>query len=67
MRLERGEQEEEQEEQEEEGRSGEEVVPGDSVSNQGEGAVEEGTDDAKLKRLSTAERKVQKSTNQMLI
>ena len=57
MRLERGEEEEEEEE-----RSGEEVVPGDSVSNQGEGAVEEGTDDAKLKRLSTAERKVQKST-----
>ena len=55
MRLERGEQEEQ--EQEEEDRSGEEVVPGDSVSNQGE--VEEGTDDAKLKRLSTAERKVQ--------
>ena len=60
MRLERGEQQEEEEEEEE--RSGEEVVPGDSVSNQGEGAVEEGTDDAKLKRLSTAERKVQKST-----
>ena len=59
MRLERGEQQEEEEEGE---RSGEEVVPGDSVSNQGEGAVEEGTDDAKLKRLSTAERKVQKST-----
>ena len=55
MRLERGEQEEQ--EQEEEDRSGEEVVPGDSVSNQGE--VEEGTDDAKLKRLSTAERKVE--------
>jgi len=54
MRLERGEQQEEEEEEE---RSGEEVVPGDSVSNQGEGAVEEGTDDAKLKRLSTAERK----------
>ena len=59
MRLERGEEEEEEQEEE---RSGEEVVPGDSVSNQGEGAVEEGTDDAKLKRLSTAERKVQKST-----
>ena len=62
MRLERGEQEQEEQEQEqeeqeqEEDRSGEEVVPGDSVSNQGE--VEEGTDDAKLKRLSTAERKV---------
>ena len=55
MRLERGELEQEEQEQEED-RSGEEVVPGDSVSNQGE--VEEGTDDAKLKRLSTAERKV---------
>ena len=61
MRLERGEEEEQEQEQEQE-RSVEEVVPGDSVSNQGEGAVEEGTDDAKLKRLSTAERKVQKST-----
>ena len=59
MRLERGEEEEEQEKEEE--RSGEDVVPGDSVSNQGEGVAEEGTDDAKLKRLSTAERKVQKS------
>ena len=58
MRLERGEEEEEQEQEEEEERIGEEVVPGDSVSNQGEGAVVEGTDDAKLKRLSTAERKV---------
>ena len=53
MRLE---QQEEQKEEEE--RSGEDVVPGDSVSNQGEGVAEEGTDDAKLKRLSTAERKV---------
>ena len=42
MRLERGQQEEQKEEEE---RSGEDVVPGDSVSNQGEGAVEEGTDD----------------------
>ena len=55
MRLERGQQEEQKEEEE---RSGEDVVPGDSVSNQGEGVAEEGTDDAKLKRLSTAERKV---------
>ena len=55
MRLGRGEQEEQEEEEQ---RSGEEVVPGDSVSNQGEGVVEEGTDDAKLKRLSTAEQKV---------
>ena len=57
MRLERGEEEEEQDDEEEE-EQGEEVVPGDSVSNQGEAAVVEGTDDAKLKRLSTAERKV---------
>ena len=61
MRLERGEQEEEEEEEEE--RIGEEVVPGDSVSNQGEGVAEEGTDDAKLKRLSTAERKVRFKRN----
>ena len=60
MRLERGEQEEEEEGEE---RIGEEVVPGDSVSNQGEGAVVEGTDDAKLKRLSTAERKVRFKRN----
>ena len=48
-RLSRQEQEE-QEGQEEE----EELVPGDSISNQGE----EGTDDAKLRRISTAERRL---------
>merc|ERR1712004_853785 len=44
-------------EEERDGGSGEDVVPGDSVSNQGEVVPEEGTDDQKLKRLSTAERK----------
>ena len=50
--------EKEDQEEERDGGSGEDVVPGDSVSNQGEGVPEEGTDDQKLKRLSTAERKV---------
>ena len=53
----RSRQEEEREEYDED--EDEELVPGDSVSNQGERAgVEEATDDAKLRRLSTAERKV---------
>ena len=50
--------EKEDQEEERDGGSGEDVVPGDSVSNQGEVVPEEGTDDQKLKRLSTAERKV---------
>ena len=49
--------EKEDQEEERDGGSGD-VVPGDSVSNQGEVVPEEGTDDQKLKRLSTAERKV---------
>ena len=49
--------EKEDQEEERDGGSGD-VVLGDSVSNQGEVVPEEGTDDQKLKRLSTAERKV---------
>ena len=50
-RLSRQEQEEQEGQEEEEE---EELVPGDSISNQGE----EGTDDAKLRRISTAERRL---------
>ena len=57
---ERGIRDQEQEGSEEQEQESDGLMPGDSVSNQGaeDRAAVEGTDDAKLKRLSTAERKV---------